>query len=240
MRAMAAAALLAAVFAIAADAPPAQVTPFSAGVPGGVLPGAWRPTRIPKVPLETRYALVEDGGRVVLRAESAAGMSGLTHPLRVDPAATPVLRWRWKVSAPLEAGRFGSREGDDYAARVYVLFDYDLAKLPLATRLKLRLARALYGEAVPAAGLCYVWDARAPVGTSAWSAYTDRLRMVVASSGAQQAGRWVEVRRDVAEDFRAAFGEAPPAIIGIAVATDADNTDGSVTAWYGDLELVER
>lgn len=232
--------MLAVAVAVAADTAPAQVTPFSASVPGGALPAGWRATRIPRVPRETRYALVEEGSRVVLRAESAGGMSGLTHPLRADPAATPVLRWRWKVSGPLEAGRFGSREADDYAARVYVLFDYDLGKLPLGTRLKVRFARALYGEAVPAAGLCYVWDARAPVGTSAWSAYTDRLRMVVASSGAERAGQWVEVRRDVAEDFRIAFGEAPPAIIGVAVATDTDNTSGSVTAWYGDLELLAR
>ncbi len=240
MRAVAAIALLAGTLAVAADGPLSQVTPFSGAVPGGTLPGAWRPTRIPKVPRETRYALVEEGGRVVLQAESIGGMSGLTHPLRADPAATPVLRWRWKVSAPLDGARFGSREGDDFAARVYVLFDYDLAKLPLGTRLKLKLTRALYGEAVPAAGLCYVWDARVPAGTTAWSAYTDRLRMIVAGAGAAEAGRWVEVRRDVAEDFQAAFGEAPPEIIGVAVATDTDNTGGTVKAWYGDIRLEPR
>lgn len=225
--------------AIAADAvgAPAAIAPFSAGIVGGAAPGAWRATNIPKVPRQTRYALVEDGGTVVLRADAVSSMSGLTHPLSADAQATPILQWRWKVSGVPGTAEFGTRAGDDYAARVYVLFDYDVSRLPFATRMKVKLARMLYGEAVPAAGLCYVWDAKAPVGTTGWSAYTDRLRMIVVSSGTAKAGQWVEVRRNVLEDFRAAFGEDPPAISGVAIATDTDNTGESGTAWYGDVAL---
>lgn len=193
---------------------------------------------MPKVPNETHYRLVEDDGAVVLRADANASMSGLVHPLRLDPRARPVLEWRWKVSDVPARGNFGTRQGDDFAARVYVLFDYDVTKLPLFARIKLKVARALYGEAVPAAGLCYVWDAKVPVGTTGWSPYTDRLRMIVVDSGTADAGRWKSVRRNVVEDFRAAFGEEPPALVGLAVATDTDNTGSHLTAWYGDLGFV--
>ncbi len=37
----------------------------------------------------------------------------------------------------------------------------------------------------------------------------------------------------------AAFGEEPPAIVGVAIMTDADNTGVQATAWYGDLTLVK-
>ncbi len=214
-----------------------SITAFSHGAPGVAPSPPWRATKLPKVQHETRYLLVDDDGTTVLRAEAQSSMSGLSHVLRADPKATPMLEWRWKVSGVPAKGEIGTREGDDYAARLYVLFDFDLAKLPFTTRLKIRLARTLYGEAVPAAGLCYVWDTKAPIGTTAWSAYTDRLRMVVVESGSAKAGQWVSFRRNVADDYRAAFGEEPPAISGIAIATDTDNTGAAVTAWYGDIRL---
>lgn len=216
-------------------APPDYITPFSAAAPGDQLPQGWQRTQLPKVPRETQYTLELQEGVTVLRAEANSSMSGWSHPVRVDPNKTPILRWRWKVSGALTKSAFGTKAGDDFAARVYVLFDYDLNKLPFFTRNKIKFARSLYGEAVPAAGLCYVWDAKATVGTSAWSAYTNRLRMIVAESGNTRTGQWVEVTRNVAEDFRAAFGEAPPMVSGVAIATDTDNTKDSVTAWYGDL-----
>ena len=77
------------------------------------------------------------------------------------------------------------------------------------------------------------------MGTTAWSAYTDRLRMIVVTSGAAQAGQWVTVRRNVAEDFKVAFGEDSPAISGVAIATDTDNTGEAVTAWYGDVRFMK-
>lgn len=198
----------------------------------------WRAAKLPKVERETRYRLVEDGGAVVLEADANASMSGLVHPLATDPRSRPILEWRWKVSGVPAQANFGTKQGDDFAARVYVLFDYDTAKLPLFARLKLKLARALYGEAVPAAGLCYVWDAKAAVGTTAWSPYTDRLRVIVVDSGTADVGRWKTVRRNVVEDYRAAFGEEPPALSGVAIATDTDNTGSRLTAWYGDLKLL--
>lgn len=215
-----------------------DIAPFSAG-PVGTAPALpWRAAKLPKVPRETRYRLVEDGGVVVLEADANASMAGLVHPLAADPLTTPILAWRWKVSGVPANAQFGTKQGDDFAARVYVLFDYDTAKLPLMTRMKLMLARALYGEAVPAAGLCYVWDAHAAIGTTGWSPYTDRLRVIVVESGAADAGRWKTVRRNVVQDYRAAFGEEPPALSGVAIATDSDNTGARLTAWYGDLQLL--
>ena len=232
---------LAAILVVGANAAAADanVAPFSAGNPGAAPADPWRATKLPKVPRETRYTLVDDAGTTVLRAEADASMSGLSQSVRIDPKANPVIEWRWKVSGVLAKSAFGTKAGDDFAARVYVLFDYDIAKLPFGTRMKLKIGRSMYGEAVPAAGLCYVWDAKAPVGTAAWSAYTDRLRMIVVTSGAAQAGQWVTVRRNVAEDFKAAFGEDPPAIAGVAIATDTDNTGEAVTAWYGDVRFIK-
>jgi hypothetical protein len=39
----------------------------------------------------------------------------------------------------------------------------------------------------------------------------------------------------VAADFRAAFGVDPPAITGVAVGNDTDNTGERMTTWFGDI-----
>jgi hypothetical protein len=213
------------------------ITPFATAAVGLSVPPGWAVTALPKVPVATTYRIVDDDGVHVLRADARASMAGLTHRLRADVAVSPRLAWRWKVDRVVEQGVFGSKRGDDFSARVYVLFDYDVSRLSFAARMKMKLARALYGDAIPAAALCYVWDARAAEGTTAWSPFTDRMRMIVATSGAERVGRWVAVARDVAADFRAAFGEEAPPVIAVAVATDTDNTGETVTAWYGDLVL---
>ena len=87
-------------------------------------------------------------------------------------------------------------------------------------------------------------DNHQPVGTSAWNPYTDRLRMVVLESGNSRAGGWVAESRDVDADFREAFGASwqgpTPAILGVAVSSDTDQTLESVNAWFGDLRLEDR
>ena len=87
--------------------------------------------------------------------------------------------------------------------------------------------------------LCYVWDGKSIKGAATWSPYTDRVRIIVAESGEAHLNQWVTVRRNIVDDFRAAFGEDPPQVSGVAVATDTDNTGESVTAFYGDIRFTQ-
>jgi hypothetical protein len=188
----------------------------------------------------TQYTLVEDGGATVLKAVAHASASGLTRKLHANPAEYPLLRWRWKVANLIKDGDLHKKEGDDFPARLYVMFDYPLSALSFGDRIKLQLARAFYGSDLPAATLCYVWDGNAPAGTIAPSAYTDRVRIIVVESGAAHVNRWVTVVRDISQDFKAAFGQEPPEMSAVALVTDTDNTGASATAWYGDISLHKR
>lgn len=235
--------LAALLLVLAAVAGPARagtlpLAPFSAGSPGGPLPPPWTFETLPGIERHTRYALVRDGDRVVLRADAEASMASLAHPLRVDTADYPMLEWQWKIPALIRGADISSKRGDDFPARVYVLFDYDIRKLPFTTRAKMRIARALYGAELPLAALCYVRDASAPRDTAVWSAYTDRVRVIVVESGPENLNRWVTLRRNVPEDFRAAFGEDPPPVSAVVIATDTDNTGESATAFYGDIRFL--
>lgn len=214
-----------------------EIPSFSAMSPGGPITG-WQPLKSPRNVDDTRYTLVEDAGTVVLKAEAEQSMSALVHHVRVEVGRYPLLRWRWKIAAPLKTADMTSWDGDDYAARIYVMFDYPEEKLSFVNRMKLRLAESLYGQDIPTAALNYIWDNRHPVGTLQASTHSDRSRMIVLRSGAAQAGQWVTETRDLAADFRAAFGEDPPDVVAIVIATDTDNTGESATAWYGDIEFL--
>ena len=68
---------------------------------------------------------MKDGESVVLRADAAASMATLVHPLRLDAKQFPIVSWRWKISNVLRKSDIATKAGDDFPARVYVLFDYD-------------------------------------------------------------------------------------------------------------------
>lgn len=221
--------------ASAAGAGDARIAPFSAATPGAELPAGWLRYALGKGQRPTDYSLARIDGRVVLKASAEASVSALVHRLRADPARTPWLAWTWRTEGSLARADMLTKAGDDYVARVYVLFDYDESKLGLVDRAKIAAARLIYGDPIPVAALCYVWDNRQPAGFSAWSAYTDRLRVIVAESGGTRTGQWVSEAHDVAEDFRRAFGEPAPPISAVIVAVDTDNTGERALSYFGDL-----
>ncbi len=197
----------------------------------------WREVAIRPELKPNLFRLRDWDGVRALEVVSSAGMSLLARPLEVDLARTPVLCWRWRVDAPLNAADMTRRAGDDYAARLYVTLALPDADKSLALRAQLRMARAIWGDQVPDAAINYVWDNRHPVGTERPNAYTDRATMVVLRTGAADAGRWVDERRDLAADVARLVG--PRAVpVQLAVTADTDNTGESARAGFADIRFV--
>ena len=228
-------------FALAALLALGALPPFSSATPGGSLPAGWRVIPVPHA-TPAEVSLEADGTTTVVKIAARAAGSSVAHSMSAEADDTR-LRWRWKIDRTVSTANLESRAGDDYAARVYVTFDVPLERLSFVARTRMRIARFLYGPDVPVAALCYVWDNRHAAGTQAWNAYSDHVRMVVVESGDARAGRWVDESRDIAGDYRAAFGTRWPGplpkVSGIAVSADTDQTAESVTAWFGDV-LLER
>ena len=164
------------------------------------------------------YRTVEDGGHLVLQAESRGKASALIHRQDIDPRRYPKLRWRWKIDRVLERGHAGLKAGDDYPARIYIIFD---SWLPFYAR-----------------SINYIWANRVARETLVVSPYYRRSIMLAVNSGAEAAGGWVIEERNLLADYRRAFGDEIPLIKAIAVMTDGDDTGESSTAWYDWIEFV--
>ena len=211
--------------------------PAVAEAPPGPPPEGWVHTQINKDTKATDFSVVREDGIGVIQARSAAGASSLIHTLAMPVSPNTRLHWRWKVSNAIPDSSMRAKATDDYAARVYVFFDYDKARLSLGDRLKIDVARTVWGADLPTAALCYVWGTHDAVGSIGPNPYTDRVRMIVLQQGNARSGQWVLENRDLAADFEAAFGEAAPAITGIALGADTDNTGAHVEARFADIRF---
>ncbi len=223
----------ASLFVAAAAAPDVlRIGAFSAADPDQGLPEDWERLTLGKADRHTSYDLVEIDTTVAVRAVSRGGASGLIRRHRIDPSTHPMLTWRWRVNDTVANGNAFTKDGDDFAARLFVTFDHDPG---LGGRIKRSALRALGYDDVPTRALNYVWARRAPTDTVFASAHTDWVQMIPVERGSTRTGVWVVESRDVRADYRRAFGESPPAITGVAIMTDTDNTGGTATAYYGDI-----
>ena len=205
-------------------------------------PAPWRVVTLPKSskPL-TRFDVVPLDGRMVLRVQTDKSYANLEHDLPgLDLKPGTMLRWRWRLDQPLSGTDLRRRDGDDSPLKICALFDMPIERLGFVERNLLRAARSVSGENLPAATLCYVWDATLPAGTLLDNAYSHRLRFIVLDSGQKQLGQWVAHSQDLAADFRRAFGdeslEMPP-LQGVLVGGDSDNTGGQSLGYVGDITL---
>ena len=186
---------------------------------------------------QTDYRATLHEGRNAVRSESSAAASMLRETLRVEAADLGQVSFSWKVPALIAGADMMQAHTDDSPVRLVLAFEGDRSKFSAKNAMLSELALTLTGEPLPYATLMYVWGTDRAPGSIIHGHRTDRIRKLVLESGPQHLGRWLDYERDIKADFEAAFGEAPGALVGVAIMTDTDNTRGQALAWYGPIKL---
>jgi len=168
---------------------------------------------------KTVYTFVQDGDKSVLKAHSVKAASGLIKKVSIDTKKYPILQWSWKVENLIAKEDLNKKEGDDYAARVYVVFPRSFWRMRAIT---------------------YVWASKAPKESTHPSPYTGNAIVIAAESGSEKIGTWVKEERNIFEDYKKLFGEDPPELGAVALMTDTDDTQEDITAYYGDIYLADK
>ena len=163
------------------------------------------------------YHLIENNTRKVIEVSSHGTASALIRKITFSPDEYPILRWSWKIAATLPSGDERTKAGDDYAARVYVVF---AGKHFWETR-----------------AIVYIWANRLEKDSVIANAFTANAMMVAVQSGNKEAGKWMSQERNLLNDYQQLFGSHPGEAEAVAIMTDTDNTGEKATAWYGDISL---
>jgi hypothetical protein len=169
---------------------------------------------------KTLYQVIRENDQWYVKATSHSSASGLYYKINYDTKEYPILSWRWKVDHILSKGNALKKEGDDYAARVYVVFP---SRIFWRTK-----------------ALNYIWANKLPRGKAVPNSFASNAMMIAVESGSRRTGKWRQERRNIFEDFRRYFGQDPPPVGAIAIMTDTDNTGEKAVAWYGPIHILSN
>lgn len=167
---------------------------------------------------QTRYEIAELEGQRCLRATSHRGASILLTAVKFRPATYPWLSWRWRIEQPVDHEDLTRKEGSDASARVYVYFDSK--GLPWQKR-----------------NIDYVWSSTLPLETLLTSPFSSSSKILVVDGGAATIGKWRVIERNLNDDYRRVFGEAPSRVVAIGLMTDTDTMGGDAQASFDELRV---
>jgi hypothetical protein len=169
------------------------------------------------------FKVVENDGHPVLHLKSANEGSTINRDIKgkVNLKETPILEWSWRVVTLPKGGDSCKKAADDQAAQVFV-------------------AWPRFPEMVRSRILGYVWDTTQPVGTVCKSEKTGTVTYIVLRSGAADVGKWVTERRNVVEDFKKIYNEAPDNPAAVSIAIDSNDTNSTAESFVGPIAFKRQ
>ena len=186
------------------------------------LPDAWKAQNW-GTPNYQNLKIVDDDGRRALHMKSANDSSTINRDVKgkVHLKDTPILEWEWKSIVLPKGGNSCKKATDDQAGQIFLVWP----RFPEAVRSRI---------------IGYVWDTTQPVGTICKSEKTGTVTYVVVHSGPADLSKWVTEKRNVVEDFRKIYGEAPddPSVLSLSI--DSNDTNTSSEAMYGPIVFKKQ
>ncbi len=170
----------------------------------------------------TVYSFVKEGDTTVLQAHTKNSASGLFKEQTIDLVEYPYLNWSWKTTTQLNVGDEKTKQGDDYSARIYIIKDGGFFFWNTKA-------------------LNYVWAKHEAI-ESVWpNAFApDNAMMIAIRSKNDPQNVWFKEKRDLAKDFKLAFGEDINEIDGIAIMADTDNSHDETVSYFGELYFSKQ
>jgi hypothetical protein len=169
---------------------------------------------------KTHYTVILDEGQPYLLATSDGTASALYYKIEYDPLEYPYIVWKWEVDNIIEKGDARLKSGDDYAARLFVVFPSSYF--------------------ISTETLNYIWANKLAKGSSLTCPYMDNSIMISVQSGPAKTGRWLTESRNIYEDYKKYFDKQPGKVGAIAIMTDTDDTKEKATARYGTIAICRQ
>jgi Protein of unknown function (DUF3047) len=220
------------------DTAPSQIPPLTYG-DGALISTQWKSVALP-LKRKTEYRAIKYRGKNAIRAKALSSASGIEAKLNVDLAKTPQLTFSWFAESLIDGADNTEKATEDSPLRVILSFDGDKDTLSAKEQRFHDRAKLLTGRELPFATLMYIWENNKAVNAVITNPHTSTIKKVVVSSGVKDLKKWMTFKRNIVADYTAAFGMPPGKLTSIALMSDTDNTGTNITAYYGDLMLLEN
>jgi hypothetical protein len=168
-------------------------------------------------------AFVVRDGALFMHSANATTVIGKKLSAPIDPVDYPQLEFRFKVDAIPPGADVTSKQRDDAAFRLFVVFD------------------AGGGLLSPPATIGYAWDSTRETSSTGRSARFGQVRYIVIGSGTAGLGTWTTCRRDIAQDYRLLFGDGPvPKVAAVALKCDTNHSKSRAASAVEWVRLLPR
>lgn len=197
----------------------------------GTIPMTWRnrdgnlqmSDKSPEEFTTYHYSVQEEDGNRFLRFDGIIGKH-LNYPLAdkdISLDDLPYLNWKWRAIDLPEGADESSERTNDAVLSVYVVFKIlRFTKIPKVIR--------------------YSWSSSLEKGMVI-SNNLGKQKIVILESGPENLNKWVQVKRNLVEDYRNFFGGEPPKNpVAFLILSDGNNVNDRVIGDYDDIFLSKN
>ena len=165
---------------------------------------------------KTMYSVGSNDNGNFLKAIADNAASGLGKEIKIDLNKTPFINITWKVEQDLKGIKENTKQGHDYAARVFAI--KKTGATPLSNR-----------------AINYVFSSNSKVGENRPSPYTKKSIDNVIASTKDTLNEWVTVKANVKEDFKRFHNLDVNELDGLAIMADTDNSKMKSIAYFQNI-----
>ena len=165
---------------------------------------------------KTEYTLGSNENGKFLKAVADNAASGLGKKVKIDLNKTPIINITWKIEKDLPGIKENTKNGHDFAARVFVI------KKTGATTLSNR-------------AINYVFSSNNEVGFNSPSPYTKKSVDNVLANTKTHLNEWITVKANVKEDFKKFHDLDVNELDALAIMSDTDNSKIKAVAYYQNI-----
>ena len=157
--------------------------------------------------------------KFTIRGKAEESASGIILETSIDPEACPVLEWHWLVEAVQQSADLRLKDKDDVAAALILMFGDP----------------GMISQHRPVPTLRYVWTGGGHQRNAiiANPYLPETVKNIVVRNREDPTDVWLSERRNVLQDYKAAFGNTPDDFIwAVALFIDNDQTKEDAAAQF--------
>jgi hypothetical protein len=178
----------------------------------------------------TEYIVQKDSSNIYLKIISQNSASGLIYKDDYNPNEYPILTWRWRADNILTGADGKVKSGDDYAIRIFVMFDDDSVETSFWTSIRNSTIKLLYGTKPPESSFCFVWTNIEYDEKYFESPYSETVKIIPMEMGDDRLKKWCNYKVNIVTLFKEIFERSCPNSAKIALMSDTDNTESNTVA----------